>query len=167
MAKDKGWIKLHRSIMENVVYDSPWTLKAFIHLCMTVNIKENKVNFDGKFYNIQPGQRITSTSTLAAEMKFSWRTVDKILHQFEDEEMIRIDKLGRAFIITIVNFKYYQSLLASRGESRDEVTNESTKPSRGEVRQSKKGKNELKNVTKESKEGARGAPLDLWGRRKR
>ena len=47
MSSDKGWIKLHRSLMENAVYDNPWTLKGFLHLCMTVNIKENTVDFDG------------------------------------------------------------------------------------------------------------------------
>ncbi len=161
MSKDKGWIKTHRAIMENWVYDNPWTFKAFMHLCMTVNIKENPVNFDGKCYIIQPGQRITSVQTLSSEMKFTWRTVNKILKEFEEKDMIRLNPIGKAFIVTVVNFKRYQSLLGNRNESRDESRDASRHPSRDASRQIKKDKNELKNVTKESKKGAK-RPLNPW-----
>lgn len=163
MSSDKGWIKLHRSLMENVIYDNPWMLKTFIHLCMTVNIKENKVNFDGKCYNIQPGQRITSTTTLSREMKYTWRTADKMLTQLQEEDMIRIDQIGRGYIVTVINFKKYQGLLASSGASSGASSKPSRKPSSDASRQLKKGKNELKNVIEKSKEGPKPTFDSLWG----
>lgn len=161
MSKDKGWIKVHRSIMEKWVYDNPWALKAFMHLCMTVNIKAKKTSFDGRHYTIQPGQRITSETTLAHELKFTWRTVKKILQQFEEEDMIRIDRIGKAFIVTVLNFRTYQGLLASSDESSDESSDASSKPSSDASRQLKKGKNNLKNEIKKGKEGAQ-RPFNPW-----
>lgn len=173
MNKSNGWIKVHRSIMDGWVYDNPWALKGFLHLCLTVNIKDSTTNFDGKVYDLQAGQRITSIQTLSEETGFSWRTTNKLMQQYEDDGMIRMDRLGKAFILTVVNFKKYQSLLASRNESRDEVRDEvrdassfdrlpSRDASRDASRQIKKSKNiENDRRSKRSKEGAP-RRLNLW-----
>ena len=158
MKNNNGWIKVHRSIMDGWVYDNPWALKGFLHLCLTVNIKDSTTNFDGKVYDLQAGQRITSIQTLSEEMGFTWRTTNKLMQQYEDDNMIRMDRLGKAFILTVVNFKKYQSLLASRNESRDESRDES----RNASRQIKKNKNiENDRRSKRSKEGAQ-RRLNLW-----
>lgn len=159
MSKDKGWIKTHRAIMENWVYDNPWTFKAFMHLCMTVNIKENPVNFDGKCYNIQPGQRITSTQTLTAEMKFAWRTTDKVLKQLEEKGMVRIDHIGKAFIVTVVNFKKYQHL-CSKAEQKAEVRAEQPLLE-SRIASAHEQTNKEEEKYKEVKKGAK-RPLNPW-----
>lgn len=173
MNKNKGWIKVHRSIMDNWIYDNPWTFKGFLHLCMTVNVSASTADFDGKIYTLQPGQRITSVQTLSTETGFAWKTTDKILQQFEEMGMIRMDQLGKAFILTVVNFKKYQSLTSVRDEVRDDIRDdvrnevridrsEVRDEVRTEVRQIKKDKNIENNTrSKRSKEGAQ-RRLNLW-----
>lgn len=160
MSNDKGWIKLHRSLMENAVYDNPWTLKGFLHLCMTVNIKENTVDFDGKHYDIQPGQRITSTKTLAAEMNFTWRTTDKILKQLEDRGMVRIHHIGKAFIVTVINFKKYQNV-CSKAEVRAEVRADKSLLESRQV-YAREQTNKEKKKDKEIKKGLKPSLKSLW-----
>lgn len=158
MALDKGWIKSPRAIMNCWVYDNPWTYKCYMHLCYTVNIKDNEVNFDGVCYDIHPGQRITSIQTLATELKFTWRTVNKILTQLDNHGMIKMYPIGKAFIITVKDFRDAQPLLASRDEGRDESRDASRSPSRTEsrdasrqIKKGKNGKNDLENESKELK----------------
>lgn len=113
MAMDKGWIKIHRSIIENWVYANPNTLKAFLHLCLTVNIKEKKTMIDGNFVTVAPGQRITSETKLAEELGYTWRTTTKALKDLEADDMIKRQPIGRGFIVTVTNFGKYQPLLES------------------------------------------------------
>ena len=113
MATDKGWIKIHRSIMENWVYADPSTLKAFLHLCLTVNIKEKKTMIDGNFVTVAPGQRITSETKLAEELGYTWRTTTKALKDLEADDMIKRQPIGRGFIVTVSNYGKYQPLLES------------------------------------------------------
>ena len=144
MNKDKGWIKVHRSIMENWVYDDPFTLKVFLHLCMTVNIKEKKTMIDGNFATIKPGQRVTSEKRLATELGSTWRTVNKILADLEADDMIKRQPIGRGFILTVTNYKKFQLVLASTDASTLPSTFTSTEPSTDASRQLKKGKDRLK-----------------------
>lgn len=144
MAKNKGWIKIHRSIMENWIYDDPHTFKAFIHLCMIVNINEEKAMVDGNFINVQAGQRITSVTTLSKELKFSWRTVDKILNDLEADDMIKRQPIGRGFILTVTNYKKYQRLLESSGASSLPSSFKGNPSSSLPSRQIKKGKEYIK-----------------------
>lgn len=160
MTNDKGWIKLHRAIMDRWVYDNPWTLKSFLHLCMTVNINEKSVNFDGKYYNIQPGQRITSTQTLAAEMKFAWRTTDKVLKQLEDKGMVRIDHIGKAFIVTVVNFKKYQHLCSKAEQKAEQRAEQPLLESR--ITSAREQTNKEKKKDRELKKGLKPDFKSLW-----
>ena len=171
MVLDKGWIKSPREIMSCWVYDNPWTYKAYMHLCYTVNIKENEVNFNGVCYDIHPGQRITSIKTLASEMNFTWRTVNKVLTQLETHGLIKVYPVGKAFIITLKDINDSQPLLASRHPSRDASRNPSTNPSRDEsrdasrqIKKDKKDKKELKNEPKElNKAPKREGNAFVWG----
>lgn len=113
MADNKGWIKLHRDIMKKWIYDDARTFKAFMHLCMTVNIEDKKTKIDGNFALVERGQRITSVSTLSEELKFTRRTVSQILEDLEKNEAIKLQPIGRGFIVTVTNYEIYQSALAS------------------------------------------------------
>lgn len=176
MAENKGWVKLHRCIMDNWVFDDAKSLKAWLHLILTVNHEENKIPFDGKLQIVKPGQTITSISKLAKAWGYTWRTADKIIKNFILDDMVSIEHIGRAFILTILNYESYQSLSESRaksrakstGESRGESTTDSRDASRGESRGESRqtrridtDKNDVKNDTR-AKEAAKRKSFD-WG----
>lgn len=169
MAENKGWVKSHRSIMDNWVYEDAKTYKAFMHLCMTVNVKSNTTNFDGNLCTIHPGQRITSVDKLSKELKFTWRITDKILKMLADDDMIQIKKIGKGIIVTVVNFGKYQSLSQSRDDSRDDSRehsrDDSRKDSRNDSRQYKKDKNDIDSYPENDKRNQEAAKRTgfVWG----
>jgi DNA replication protein DnaD len=112
---------------------------------MTVNVTEKKTTIDGNFVTVKPGQRITSEKKLAAELEYTWRKTTQLLKEFEDDGMIERQPIGRGFILTVVNFKKYQSVLESTTASTKSSTFTSTNPSTTPSKQYKKYIDRLQN----------------------
>lgn len=144
MAKNKGWIKIHRDIMDNWIYEDAITFKVFLHLCMTVNIKEKKTMIDGNFATIRPGQRITSETKLASELGCAWRTLTKILNDLESDDMIKRQPIGRGFILTVTNYQKYQALTNVSDDVNLQVNFKVSDDVSAHVNQLKKSKDRLK-----------------------
>lgn len=106
---DKGWIKLHRSIMDSGVYSDNLRFKAWVDLILRAN-HEDKEWFDhGALVQVKKGQCITSIRQLAESWNCHKSTVDTILKQFVQMGMIkRENRTGKYTIITLVKYGFYQ-----------------------------------------------------------
>ena len=106
---DKGWIKLHRSIMDSGVYSDNLRFKAWVDLLLRVNHEDNEWFERGKLIQVKKGQCITSVRQLGESWNCHKSTVDKILKQFVQMGMIkRESRTGEYTIITVIKYGFYQ-----------------------------------------------------------
>lgn len=160
----KGWIKIHRSLVESAVWSDPLRLKAWIDLLLRVNHEDKELFQGGELIKVGKGQCITSGRKLADAWGCSEKTARKIVDQFVDLGMVRrYSRQGRYTVLTVVKYGIYQG--SGRTEYRtDDSTEDSTEDSTDylQTRMKKNDKNELKN-DKEPKNTA--SPFkDPWGR---
>ena len=171
MEKDKGWIKLYRSLSNHWVFSDHRTFHLWVYLLMEANHVKGKTTIDGKMVEVKPGQTLTSIDKLSKKVGITWRTTKKIIDDFLVDEMITVEPIGRGLLLTICNYSNYQGSLLhdraeSRTESRAESRIESRAESRAEGRQYKNNKNS-KNDVKNNKKNQEGAPAPdvgfVWG----
>ncbi len=113
MADDRGWIKLHRSMMDSLVYrKSNFVQKTILFtILMMANHKEREYIFEGKKIVCQPGQFVTSVETIidhCGEMKPTRQNVRTALELFKKCEFLTIKSTKRGSLITIINWGVYQ-----------------------------------------------------------
>ncbi|WP_227260558.1 GntR family transcriptional regulator [Enterococcus durans] len=105
----EGWIKLHRSITENWIWDNPQYLKWWLDLILMANHKEKKILFNGSFKNVGVGERITSEQKLAERWGVSRNTVRRFLNLLVEDKMISIEKSRqKGTTYKVNNYAVYQ-----------------------------------------------------------
>lgn len=113
MADDRGWIKLHRSMMDSLVYrKSNFVQKTILFtILMMANHKEREYIFEGKKIVCQPGQFVTSIDTIiehCGEKKPTRQNVRTALNFFKKCEFLTIKSTNKGTLITIINWGLYQ-----------------------------------------------------------
>ena len=145
-----GFIKLHRSLLDNpVVMKDSDHLAVWTYLLLQAAYSDGvSVIFGGKRLRLKPGQFTTGRKRIAAELHISESKVQRILKLFESEQQIeqRTDRQCR--LISIVNWNKYQQS-EQRNEQRvnnDRTTSEqrvNTKEEREERKDIKNEKNDI------------------------
>lgn len=107
---DKGWIKLHRKLLDCWIWDiKPYDkARAWVDLLLLAVHHDKKIVIEGKPVLITRGSYFTSRGQLATRWGWSVKKVDSFLKSLEAEEMITTNKSKRGTIINIVNYKEYQ-----------------------------------------------------------
>ena len=123
-----GWIKLHRQIQDNIIWQEKPFHKAlaWIDLLLLANHKDKKVLIDNEVVIIERGQLHTSILKLADRWGWNRKTVSSFLNLLENEEMITQKRTARGTTLTIVNYGFYQNDGTTDGTS--ERTPEGTTP---------------------------------------
>lgn len=143
-----GWVKIHRKIKDNWIWDNPDYLKAWLDLIFRANFEEKKILFDGEIKEIQCGQFITSIRKLAEAWNWSNGRVLKFLRLLEDDGMIKRDSNSKRTLLTIENYEFYQV-----SQNTDDNTGKNTnKPQRR--------KKEVKKNTPSEKDSAAQKKID-------
>lgn len=109
----QGWIKLHRKIAENPIWLSePFTDgQALVDLIILANHKEGLLKVRGIRLQIKRGQVGWSELKLAERWQWSRGKVRRFLKHLEGEKVIKIEQQKNKVtsLITIINYKLYQS----------------------------------------------------------
>lgn len=110
MDKNKGWIKLYRSIEDHWLwhYEKFNYQSAWIDLLMMVNHEPKKVCIGDEIITIQAGQRWTSIRQLTQRWKWSEKKVLKFLSLLQSDGMIYKESNTRGTLLTIVNYGDFQ-----------------------------------------------------------
>lgn len=113
---NKGWIKLHRKVMEQ----SFWKKSAYVHLWMHLLLKANheeiEFEFNGKAFDLKAGQFVTGRTSISADTRIPGSTVERILKFLESEHLIGQQKTNKYRVITIVNWSRYQAIQIKSGQ---------------------------------------------------
>ena len=100
----KGWIKIHRQIIDWEWYDEPNTFRLFFHLLLKANHKPK--NYRGVL--IKSGQIMTGQQLLAKELGLTRSKIRVALSNLELTNEITIKSSNQGTIIHIVKYKNYQ-----------------------------------------------------------
>ncbi len=115
-----GWIKLHRKITEKGFYKKSQYLHLWVHLLLSANHKDNEFVWNGKTIIIKEGQFIAGRHQLSFDTGIPESTIHDILKFFQNENLIQQQTYSKFRIISIANWKKYQSeeMLQQQSNSR-------------------------------------------------
>lgn len=108
----KGYIALHRKIMENEFYLSEKFTKsqAWIDLLLLATHTDRTIFIRGIEINLKAGELCYSQLSLARRWKWDFKTVCKFLKLLENRKMVETKTNNVTTIISIVNWQEYQVL---------------------------------------------------------
>ena len=105
----KGWIKCYRQIKESAVWSDPLRLKAWIDILFSANIEDKDWFAYGTLIHIKRGQFVTSNRNLQKSWGCSQRTVTRILNQFSEMDMIKVESPHKKYtLITVIKYEVFQ-----------------------------------------------------------
>lgn len=107
----EGWIKLHRCIRSNWVWnDKPFSRgQAFLDLLLMVNHEDKKIIFNGSLTEVKRGSCITSIRKLGDKWGWSNKKVKMFLDQLQSDQMITYESNTKRTLVTIEKYDLYQS----------------------------------------------------------
>lgn len=108
---DKGWVKIHRRILENpiVCKDSDY-FSVWLYLLLEATHSDYVKLFKGEKIVLKPGQLITGRKVISEKFRVSESKVHRILLSLESEHQIERQTSNKNTLITIVNWDKYQKI---------------------------------------------------------
>ncbi len=107
---NNGWIKLHRKIIDSVVFKNEKCLKIWIWILSKANHKQNETIIGRQKITIKTGQFIMGGIKAEQVLDIARKTIYYWLDFMEREGMIAIKKTNKYTIITIPNWDKYQEV---------------------------------------------------------
>lgn len=112
----QGWIKLHRKLLENPIFNDPHLLKLWIYCLLKATHKERKQIVGKQIVELKPGQFVTGRFSLAKEYNrdakpkdvVSDRTLWRWMKFLEESEFLSIKSTTKYSVVTINNWDKYQ-----------------------------------------------------------
>lgn len=105
----KGWIKLHRSILENhLLMKDPEVLAIWIWLLLNAAHSDVRVAVPGGEYILKAGECMASRAEISEQTGVHQSKVQRTLSRLENEQMIEQRTDSRKRVISIVNWDRYQ-----------------------------------------------------------
>lgn len=140
-----GWLKLHRSIITNKIFENERLLKVFVWTLCKATHKEYDQLIGLKSIKLYPGQFITGRNKAALELKLPPSTVWDHLKTLENLETIRIESTNKYSKISIVNWDLYQVLEKNSDSTFDTYPDNKTDNNKTLVRiEDTRGKGQIK-----------------------
>lgn len=102
----KGWISIQRSIQDWEWYDSPNTLRVFLHLLLNTSHKTTK----WRNIELSAGELIIGRKKLAHELSLTERQVRTALKNLQMTGEITIKTTNNYSLVTICNWFNYQQI---------------------------------------------------------
>jgi len=113
MAENKGWIKLHRRLIQKEIWKNSTVEQRviLITLLLMANYEHNEWQWKGQSFICKPGQLVTSLNSIAevSGKDISIKQIRTALEKFEKHGFLISDKIKSGRLITIVNWGLYQA----------------------------------------------------------
>ncbi len=117
--KNSGWIKLHRQIIDNWIWEDAEKLKAWLDILMMVNHEDKTTLIGGKLVTIHRGEKLTSTLKLAARWGWGRARVRTFLELLERDGMCTTDRTANGTTIKVSNYAEYQGFQIQQKPTND------------------------------------------------
>lgn len=126
--KKKGYILLHRSLLDHWIYSNqPYDkCHAWVDLLLLANFESKKAMCRGKVVECKRGTVNLSISELAERWGWTWRKTKNYLKLLEAEQMCLLNSTRERTTITIVKYDDYQPQSKVKAERNAEQSAEHT-----------------------------------------
>jgi uncharacterized phage protein (TIGR02220 family) len=104
----KGWIKLHRKLMDNPIFDNPNLLRVWLWCLLKASHDYHQQMIELQIVDLEPGQFVTGRFKGSDELKINPSTFYKYLKTLEKLKMINLKSNNKMTIVTIENWRKYQ-----------------------------------------------------------
>lgn len=151
----KGWIRLHRKIQDNWIWNDSEKLKAWLDILLMVNHEDKKTLVNGKLVVIHRGERLTSIAKLADRWGWSKQRVRNFLDLLEQDEMCTTNRTTNGTTLKVSNYAEYQDFQTGKKTTdvTSDVTSDWTADVTSDVTQTIINNNTLNNSLKNEREG--------------
>lgn len=143
-----GWIKLHRQIRDNPLWDEkPFDkARAWIDIILSANHEPNKFLLGNEVANVDRGSFITSEKKLMAKWGWSKSKVRAFLQLLENELMIVKKTDSKKTTLEVLNYCIYQDSETAKEPQKDRVET-AKEPQKDTNKNEKNVKNEKKGIS--------------------
>ena len=125
----KGWVKIHRSILDWQWWPDDNTLRLWLYLILTANIEDRK----WRNITVKRGQMITTIPELAAKTGLSYKSIRTCLDRLVESGEIGRQTTNKFSIITICKFDTYQVNDSEEGQTKGQ-TNGTQRADKGQTK---------------------------------
>lgn len=145
---DKGWIKLHRIITENEIWnDKPYDRShAWVDILLMVNHEGKKFLLGNEMVYVERGSTITSEHKLMDRWGWSKTKVRSFLHLLEIEKMIIKKSDSKKTTLSVLNYSVYQDKETTEEPERDQKKT-AKRPQKDPNKNEKNEKNLINKIT--------------------
>ena len=120
---EKGWIKIHRSIMDKGWFNNSEAIHLWLYLILNANHCNREVMWNGEIMILESGKLITGRKKIAEETGIQESKVERLLKLFESEQQIEQQKTNTSRLISICNYSKFQT---GEQQSEQRVNNQRT-----------------------------------------
>ena len=106
--KEQGWIRLHRKIRENWIWQDPLRLKWWMDILLEANHEDHSVLIGNTLYMCKRGQTIKSLTTWSKRWGVDRSTVRRFLNLLQKDSMVFIETNTQTTQLTICAYDQYQ-----------------------------------------------------------
>ena len=104
----KGYIALHRKLMDSWVSEDPMALALWVRMLMEATHKGRERVHKGKVYKLNAGEFLFGLERWSEKTGISREVIRKRVKLFEDSGMITYSKHPKISVISVVNWGSYQ-----------------------------------------------------------
>lgn len=115
MDEEGRWIKIHSSIWRNPWMYRPNVLAVWLYILSHVEWRPTDVVFEGQRITLQPGQGLFKLRELASIFRIPETSLRRIVSLLKSEGQIGAQTSPRNTLISVVNWKKYQTVGAQNG----------------------------------------------------
>lgn len=106
---DKGWVKVHRKLLDNpVVCKDADHIAVWMFMLLSATHTPQQVLFGGDVTTLKPGQFISGRNAISKAVKVEENKVNRIIKFFKKQQLIEQQASTKNSLFTILNWNEYQ-----------------------------------------------------------
>lgn len=140
--KNKGWIKLERSIVDHWIFQDAEYLRAWLLFIFMANHEGKTVLINKTPTEIPAGSFHSSLSKIAAMLNWDRKKVQRYIEVLKKAQMLTTNRDGNGTTFSLVNYGKYQGRGYTNGTTNGTTDGTTTAPQT----RMKKNEEELKNA---------------------
>ena len=109
MENNVGWVRLHRKLLDNPIFDKADYLRLWLYILLNVNHKDKSFIWNNQKITINRGSGIFSQKKISEKLGISLGTVNRVLNYFEKDAQIGKQTTNKYTVITVINWNKYQA----------------------------------------------------------
>lgn len=143
----KGWVCLHRQLMDHPRFRDPDWVSVWICILLKATHQPFRVTFDGREVELRPGQFVTGRNALSEATGVHASKIRRVLAVLKNDQQIELQAGVKGSIVTVLNWGLYQTSDQRPGQ---QVAN--NRPTTGQRLTTNNNSN---NITREDMAGGR------------